>query len=48
MRLASEFALLRPGTVAAEITGVRVKEARRVASAWTRLVDELQRRRERD
>jgi hypothetical protein len=48
MRLASEFALLRPGTVAAEITGVRIRETRRVANAWMRLADKLQRRRERD
>jgi hypothetical protein len=44
LRLATEFALLRPGTVAAEITRGRITEARKVANAWTRLVDELQRR----
>ena len=48
MRLASEFALLRPGTAVAEITRTRIREVRRVASAWEHLVDKLQRRRERD
>jgi hypothetical protein len=48
LRLAEEYALLRPGTIAAEITGARIRETRRVANAWTRLAVELQRRRERD
>jgi hypothetical protein len=44
-RLAAGFALLRPETSAVEITQARIREIRKVANAWTRLADELQRRR---
>jgi hypothetical protein len=44
-RLAAEFALLRPETSTAEITQARIREVHKVANAWTRLADELRRRR---
>jgi hypothetical protein len=41
LRLAAEYALRRPGAAKQEVTRARIKQARKVASAWKRLADEL-------
>jgi hypothetical protein len=45
IRLAKEYALLRPGTRRDEIKGERLKEVRAVAAAWNRLAEDLKKRR---
>jgi predicted DNA-binding protein (UPF0251 family) len=41
LRLAAEYALQRPGAAKQEVTRARIKQARKVASAWKRLAAEL-------
>jgi len=45
MRLAQEYALLRPGTGKQEINTARIAEVSKVGKAWKQLAAELQRRR---
>lgn len=45
LRLAREYALLRPGTRREEIKGDRLKEIKSVEMAWARLHAEMTRRR---
>lgn len=44
IRLAQEYALLRPGTRREEIKSGRIKEVRSVVAAWTRLAEQLRKR----
>jgi hypothetical protein len=45
LRLAEEFALLRPGTRPQDITRARIAEVRKIANAWKELAAELRRQR---
>jgi len=45
IRLAQEYALLRPGTGKQEINTARIAEVSKVGKAWKQLAAELQRRR---